>query len=96
MSVDEGLFVKHEAKLGRRKYQNLSSHYENSVSVKHPSPQKLSAREKELIPELSEVEHGGVWANVSELAQRSIQETINHLVDPEKLREVGLDNITGR
>ena len=56
--------------MGRRKYTNLSHHYENSINMKHPSPEKLSVREKEICPKLNDVEEGGVWAAVPDLVQR--------------------------
>ena len=82
--------------MGRRKYTNLSHHYEDSINIKHPSPAKLSIREKEILPKLKEVEEKGVWAPIPDLIQKSMQATINYLVEPEKLENVDLNHATGR
>ena len=96
MSVDEGLYVQQKFRMGQRRYTNLSNHYLESVGVKHPSTRKLTERQNEICPTLTEVEEGGVWAHVPDLVQRSLQSTITHLVEPEKLDEVPLDeNLTG-
>ena len=89
VTTDEGLFVKHHFRLGRDKYQTLSGFYNQSVLVTHPSPAKVTARENELLPILHEVECGGIWAAIPELVQKSMQETLTHLVTPENLEKIG-------
>ena len=83
------MFVKHQFRLGRDKYQTLTGFYDQTVMVKHPSPAVVTARENELLPILHEVECGGIWASIPELVQKSLQETLTHLVTPEKLEKIG-------
>ena len=92
MTTDEGLFVKHHFRLGRDKYQTHSRLYNQSVSVTHPSPAKLAAREKELLPVLHEVEKGGIWARVPDLVKSSLEQTLIHLVTPENLDKLATDD----
>ena len=40
------------------------------------------------------VECGGVWANISELTQKNIEETLNAFVKPEDLNDVKPEDIT--
>ena len=60
----------------------------------HPSRKKVRKREIELIPKLSVVECKGVWANISELTQKNIEETLSFFVKPEDLTDKNPDDVT--
>ena len=66
----------------------MSQFYDEQLDINHPSHDKVRKREKELLPELSVVECRGVWANISELTQKNIEETLNFFVKPEDLTDV--------
>ena len=80
---------------GRRRYQNLTQFYQNHMNVNHPSHVKVRARELEFMPELKTVEFGGVWAHVTELTQRSLQDTLTYLVREEDLEGFDLNTVVG-
>ena len=60
----------------------------------HQSHKKVRKREIELIPKLSVVECKGVWANISELTQKNIEETLSFFVKPEDLTDKNPDDVT--
>ena len=72
----------------------MSQFYDEQLDINHPSHDKVRKREKELLPELSVVECRGVWANISELTQKNIEETLNFFVKPEDLTDVSSEDIT--
>ena len=46
------------------------------------------------MPELTVVEKGGVWANVSQLVQKNIKETLTYFVKEDDLQSVNPNDIT--
>ena len=81
--------------MGRRKYTTLSKFYQDQLCITHPNSDGVRARELELMPKLTRVECDGVWANIQEVVQKNLQETLNCLVKKEDLENVNLNDIKG-
>ena len=74
--------------LAERGIENSHNSIKNKLNVMHPSHDRVRQKEKDLMPELSVVECGGLWANISELVQKNVEETLSFFVKPEDLLDV--------
>ena len=96
LTPDQGIYVKRSLiRSGRRRYQTLTQFYQDHLNVNHPSHIKVRARELEFMPELKIVECGGVWAHVTEVTRRSLQDTLTYLVRAEDLEGCDLSTVKG-
>ena len=94
MSPEQGIYVKRRlGKFGRERYRKLSQFYKEQLNVIHPSHDRVRQKEKDLMPELSVVECGGICANISELVKKNVEETLAFFVKPEDLLDVHPNDI---
>ena len=94
MTTEQGIYVKRRlGRFGRDRYRKLTQFHNEQLNVIHPSHDRVRKREKELMPELSVVECGGVWANISELTKKNIEETLAFFVKPEDLLDINPNDV---